>query len=110
MSACPCCGFRDGSGNPKEIAKTLRLTKAERAMFGVFASRFGSFLTAQDIASAVYADDPNGGPLWADSCVAVFMGNFRTKLRAKGLDIEARLGRQGGRRMIWAKTGRAAKK
>lgn len=110
MTKCPCCGFREGSGNPLEIARTLRLNKSERAMFGVFASRFGAFLSTRELADAVYADHPDGGPEHADSCIHVAMSRFKSKVAASGLEIDTQPGPGGGRRMVWAKTGRAAKK
>lgn len=79
-------------------------------MFGVFASRFGSLLTSREIADAVYADHPDGGPEYADISIAVTLMRFRKKLIGTGLEIDARAGPGGGRRMVWAKTGRAAKK
>ncbi|TIW90592.1 MAG: winged helix-turn-helix domain-containing protein [Mesorhizobium sp.] len=110
MTKCPCCGFREGTGNPREIAKTLKLTTSERAIFDFLAGRFGEIMSAQDIAGGIYADDADGGPLYAESCVGVFVMGLRRKLRTVGLDVEGRPGRNGGRRLVWAKTGRAAKK
>ncbi|MER9628410.1 hypothetical protein [Mesorhizobium sp. M0296] len=90
--------------------KTLRLTNTERAMFGVFARSFGRFLSSREIVDGTYANDPNGGPINADNCIAVALVKFRKKLGAVGLEIDAVPGPGGGRRMVWAKTGRAAKK
>ncbi|RJT42032.1 winged helix family transcriptional regulator [Mesorhizobium waimense] len=110
MSACPCCGFREGTGSPVEIGKTIRLTRKERALFAIFAGNFGKFLSAGEIVDVLYADDPDGGPEMAENSLSVGMRNFKEKIRARGLDIDVKLGRGGGRRMTWAKTGRAAKK
>ncbi|MDX8492949.1 winged helix-turn-helix domain-containing protein [Mesorhizobium sp. VK22B] len=110
MNACPCCGFREGSGNPFQIVRTLRLTRHERAMFQVFAENFGTFLTGPQLVDAMYADDPTGGPDTAENSISVRMKVFREKLRKGGLDIDVRQGRGGGRRLVWAKTGRAARK
>lgn len=110
MNACPCCGFREGSGNPADIARKLRLSWQQRAMFDVFAGNFGKFISGRQIADVIYADDPDGGPVNAENVISVPMPSFREKLRKHGLDIDTKLGRGGGRRMVWAKSGRTARK
>lgn len=110
MNSCPCCGFKEGTGNPFQIARMLRLTRKERALFDIFANNFGRFISSSDIVGAMYADDPDGGPDTAENSLCVGMPKFKEKLRTRGLDIDVKRGRGGGRRMVWAKTGRAAKK
>lgn len=101
MNACPCCGFTAGKKTPVEIAELVSLSRLERVIFDTLAAQFGRFVPGPALADAVYADDPDGGPFSAVSCVGVRTISLRKKIEPFGLVIDGRTGPNGGRRMTW---------
>lgn len=73
--------------------------KPGAALARLFSAR-GHYVSLENMIEAVYFDDPDGGPLTADSCIAVLICRIR-KLLAK-MDMRVVGGRwAGGYRMIF---------
>src|SRR4051812_23826435 len=101
MSVCECCGYSAEKKDPAQVARMLRLSPKERALYDALARRFGRWTSWQDLASVVYADDPNGGPDDAENSINVAIHYLKKKIAARGLVIDATFGSGGGRRMVW---------
>ncbi|RVD44634.1 helix-turn-helix domain-containing protein [Mesorhizobium sp. M4A.F.Ca.ET.020.02.1.1] len=109
LSACVCCGFDPELKDPEAIARAARLSSFEHRLFEIFRRRFGRYVEADQIAYLLYADDPNGGPLFAKEVIGVTVGRLRKKLKPYGLTIDGMMGRgSSGRRLIWIEAKQAA--
>jgi DNA-binding response OmpR family regulator len=109
MSACVCCGYDPETKDPEHIAKVARLSSFEHRLFDIFRRRFGRYVEADQIAYLLYADDPNGGPLYANEVIGVTVTRLRRKLQPFGLTIDGMMGRgSSGRRLIWIADKQAA--
>lgn len=97
-SNCPCCGAPISA--PTDFDRMLETLSpvARRAVIEI-ARRPG--LSGRDLASVVYADCPDGGPLNAQTSISVALAHNRERLAAYGFDVRSRMGgRIGGYRLI----------
>lgn len=100
---CACCGYSADKKDPTEISLAIELTRLERSVFDLLASRFGRQVTRTFILDAMYGDDPNGGPENATNVLHVVKCRLRKKIAPYGLDIITQQGRwANGIRMVWA--------
>jgi hypothetical protein len=94
---CPCCG----QARPEALdAAVLDLSPRMAAIVRTVARKPG--ISAQDLASVIYADDPDGGPLTAEKTVATIICNNRGVLARHGLRLFAGRGSRSGYRLVAA--------
>lgn len=100
---CPCCGqsVTEAVRDPKVVLALVHLSPLQRRIADALARRFGRWCAPTDLADAVYADDPDGGPEYARTSIAVHTAVLRKRLEKTPLDIEGLRGAAGGRRMVW---------
>lgn len=87
---CPTCGHAQVVVN--HDAMRAALTATQRRIFDLVVSSPWAN-TPGSIASAIYAADPNGGPLTAENTVSSTISQANRRLRAFGWKIE---GQKGG--------------
>jgi hypothetical protein len=83
---CPCCGT-PVNALPLEQAM-LSLTPLMQRIVRQVERRPG--ISRAALADAVYADDPDGGPMWAEKTVSVTIAQQRDKLAAAGWQLVSR--------------------
>lgn len=89
---CPCCGGEMEGGSP-EVVLDAGLTPLEMAIMTPLVKAYPRGMTARQLADIVYAEDPNGGPLQADRCIAVHMFYIRAKIKPLGWHVGGVRGR-----------------
>lgn len=100
MSKCPCCGSQvdetaivwdAGSSTLSGRGMSVHLGPKRALMFDIMWRR--KAINSDDLVSAVYADDVNGGPENARSSVSVMMMHLRRQIAPFGITIESSNGR-----------------
>lgn len=86
---CPCCGSRIPSITTVERAAQA-MPRVQRKLLTVLARHFGSFVSTERIANAVWADDMGGGPLNAPVCISQAAARVRKGLAPFGITIECK--------------------
>lgn len=89
MTHCPCCGqvvMPDAIPGAEDGSPTFRRIVAVLHRAG------GHWLPGVDLADAVYADDPDGGPETALSTISVIIRRDRHRLRGWRIEGRARHG------------------
>lgn len=94
-NACPCCGAPVPVDAWDEAL--AQLSPQQRRIAEIVARRPG--LPADDLAQAVHAGDPDGGPLTAARCVMTQIHRVNAKLGGTGFRISAGRGRRWGYRV-----------
>lgn len=98
---CPCCGGPIGDKPDLSILDSVRLSPQQRVICNELARKFGKWVRTETLIIALFAADPNGGPLNVSNHIAVLVHYLRKRLASTGFEIE--LGRSGAqRRMVWA--------
>jgi len=92
MSTCPCCGSTM-KRVPVDALRFLRASRAEVAVISILADAYPMWVPTSVIADRVYADDPNGGPLYADKSVAVRLNRLKGRLADLGWRTKGMMGR-----------------
>lgn len=87
-ASCPCCGA-PVRVDRWELALSS-LSPLQRRIAELVAKRPG--LRPLELADLVYATDPDGGPISAESVVVTRICQMRPRLRAHGFEIVARRG------------------
>ncbi len=102
FSTCPCCG-QPAERRPDLVLDPLPFSPQERRVVDALVTRFGRFVSNDEIVDAIYADDPNGGPLWARHCLSKAVGRIREKLNGSGVVLENRRDASvcGSYRLAW---------
>lgn len=95
---CQCCG-QEVQFDLEAAMVAGRLTPLECVILRIIDKADGFWLTAQQIADAVYADRADGGPDWARSNVIERIHAIRKKLSTTGIEIEGRT--HCGYRLVW---------
>ena len=88
-TTCPCCGKALDSALPARALSKVPLRPMQRRIIDVLAKTYPRGLSAIDIASRVYASDPDGGPMSADNAVAVHLHGARRAIRQYGWTVGA---------------------
>lgn len=104
-SRCPTCGHPlTGDRDPRPIIEALRDNTVRFAMLEALASRFGEWVSREDLEDLTYGPRHDGGPLAAKKTFHVYAYENRKRLRPYGLTIEGmRAGQQPGSfRLKWA--------
>ncbi len=83
LSSCPCCGHPMAVPNLEAACRDVGPIMAR--ILRVVAQRPGISLAA--LVDAVYADDPEGGPLTARATLVRRIGQERTRLARHGLRV-----------------------
>lgn len=98
VATCPCCGqpVAPGQFQSAVLSRTLGLTGVRAALVDALARSAGQWVPAQRIIAAMYADDPDGGPLTAESVLRSLSSRIRPALARAGYALEARHGGRGG--------------
>jgi polyhydroxyalkanoate synthesis regulator protein len=95
---CPCCGQTTDAVTIEQLARIVSPTMG--ALVRCFQAQPGEFITSSVLAARVYQHDKEGGPDYPGSSLNQLITYNRKKLRANGYDIESRMGRNGGYRLI----------
>lgn len=86
---CECCGQAVAALDANSIIVGAKLTPLETRIFQALVFAKGNWISAERLASAVYAHDPDGGPLTADNTIRVKILLLRGKLRTFQLKIDS---------------------
>ncbi len=97
-TVCPCCGQSVDAKPPTEAMEMVSPLFAR--MVSILLKTPGQFVDRERIARHVWADDPEGGPLNTAPSIRNLVAYNVKKLNAFGWDVEGRLGRYGGHRII----------
>ena len=92
---CPCCGAPVRVEAWKKALSVL--TPQQRRIAEIVASRPG--IRMIEVADLVYADDPDGGPEWAEASLAVQTCRANARLAPFGFAIRAGRGCRNGYRV-----------
>lgn len=99
--ACPCCGQPVFGHASIETLKGLRVSWQRRRILEALAANFGKWVHVEKIVSAVWWDDPNGGPERAVNHISVQVHRLKKQLAGSGFRLESMSGKGGGRRLVW---------
>lgn len=99
---CPHCGAQFARPTPAQIVAALKIDRQMRQIAEFLAMRFGTFVSRDRLCDLIYAEDPDGGPLNADSTVSVRICGLRRCLKRTALQIETEY--KTGWRMTWRAT------
>lgn len=105
MTSCPCCGQPTQAIDLATLAKVVSPTMGE--MVDLLSSKPGAFFSSDEIARHIWRRTPHGGPEFLPSTIANMVNYNKRRLRALGWDIEGRLGRHGGYRLVIRKEAAA---
>jgi len=83
---------------PLAVVERIILGRIQRSVAVALAIRFGRWTSTEQLVTAAYGDQPDGGPLNADKVIGVVVHNLRRKLKLTGLTIEG--APYSGRRMV----------
>ncbi len=99
---CPTCGqLKPVTMNLDQVIKVARMTRLEAHFCRLLMSRKGEFANSNDIASSLYADRIDGGPLSACSGIKGIAFSVRNKTPATAnFAIESKTGPSGGWRFV----------
>jgi hypothetical protein len=95
---CPCCGQKVAAKPPTEAMEMVSPLFAR--MVDLLLKTPGRFVDRERIARHVWAGDPDGGPLNIGPSIRNLVTYNSKKLHAFGWDVEGRLGRYGGHRIV----------
>jgi hypothetical protein len=95
---CPCCGQPTQAVPIETMVAVVSPLLAE--MVQILSKTPGQFVLTDQIASYIWRRDRDGGPENFAVCIASLVARNRQRLRALGWDVEGRLGRLGGYRII----------
>jgi len=99
MPTCPCCGQATETLD-RQALTYLDLSPRQRDVVEDLVRCYPRTSTLAAIRDRVYANDPNGGPLHANT-ISVLIWRMRPTLNAAGWDIRSKGQRPGGIR-LWA--------
>lgn len=100
QATCPCCGAFIEQGAALEWNADFRVLTGHgfgttlgpvsgRIFDELWCARGRGPIAARELADRVYANDPDGGPLWAVKSMPVLMRALRRRLVPFGITIEA---------------------
>lgn len=90
---CPTCGQRLPSATA--LPKSVHLAPSQWRIVDRVRKAGPSGIASDDLLAFVYADDPNGGPLWAAATLHTRIWQINRKLKAIGKMIRAPRGGHG---------------
>lgn len=101
---CPCCERPWPIGRTKAEARRLLadiiVTNSHQAkILGRLVDRMGEFVPRRELVELVYADEADGGPLYAMGVIGKLMRELRIKIEPRGFSIEGRP--RYGSRLFW---------
>jgi len=88
MRVCPNCGFRHRSDGFASDLSREGLSPRERTVLERLVEAGGAPVTRAKLVDAVYGDDPDGGPLFANANIAVYIYRLNQKLPPRGFSVE----------------------
>ena len=90
---CPCCGQPlPEDGVSVHVLSDVPLSKLERRMVDLLASEYPREVKRDKIVHEFYCDDPDGGPIWAETIPAQIAIRLRSKLPRYGWTISKATG------------------
>ena len=104
MRVCKSCG------HPliNDLIPELKLTGMQKRILEIVNRRSPTGISMQELASAVYADDPDGGPLNAGSSLRSTVFQLNRKLKPHGLRVYGKIGRASDGYRIVQLTGESS--
>ncbi len=102
---CPCCGRDMQQTPPAEMLLSAHLSRIERIIVEALVSAYPRSVGTEHLISAIYDDDPEGGPLSPRAVIKVRISWLRGKLQQYGWNIANNRGGAGnfGRYKLEAK-------
>ena len=84
---CPCCGAPMLIRPPRDVLRFAKLSPLARSVVDILARTYPRTLSADDLASLVYSDDPDGGPLGAGRSIACDHGSLQRRACAARMEV-----------------------
>lgn len=86
-SHCPCCGAPIPAPSASDVAANT-MPPVQAAVLRALAADFGRFVPTDRLVLRVWSGDPEGGPEFANVCIAQAVSRMRPKLAAHRLAVE----------------------
>jgi hypothetical protein len=78
---CPTCGHTIHAAPDISGLRSVRLSPSEEKMLVILSTAYPMGRSISYFINALYSDDPDGGPLQARNCIAIFACRLRSKLK-----------------------------
>ena len=98
MTACPCCGQQTKAAKVETLVAVVSPVFAE--MVTLLATKPGEFFDTDQVARHIWRNYSDGGPLNAGTSITNLVAYNKRRLKALGYDVQGRLGRYGGYRLV----------
>ena len=97
IKPCPHCGHP----MPRDFLPYVKLTRMQKRILEIVSRASPNGISTEELAGMVYANDPNGGPAWAYSCIKTTVCRLNKILKPHGLRVYGKLGRHSdGYRLV----------
>ena len=83
---CPCCGKEMGDASYRSLV-LLPLPRIQREIVATLVAAHPNPTLARKLITTLWADDPGGGPLNADTSISVLVKRLNETLREHGWEI-----------------------
>jgi DNA-binding response OmpR family regulator len=85
---CPCCGAHVAAPPLAEVV-SRKLPPVQGGILRALAADFGQYVQTHRLAQRVWANDPEGGPVFADVCISQAIKRLKPVAANHGLVVEA---------------------
>lgn len=90
VHTCPTCGSTMVVQSHPRVLLDVKLSPLEKSLMNVLVDVYPRGISRNALVDALYANDPNGGPLTALNLVSVYICRLRPKIQLHGWTIAGR--------------------